>query len=335
MRQNMEELSATQEEMQRVLQGVQSKEQYLNEVLNSSKDSIYTLDRSFKLISFNKAFSNQMSEAGFHVSKDADMMEILKGKVREELRSFYNRALAGEHFDITNTEHVNGKEVHNMMTFAPLRNDENTVYAIVCFSQDITAMVQARQEAEKIASESQETAEEMKAQEEELRQNMEELSATQEEMQRVLSETQSKERYLNNLLDISRDAIFTIDRSYKVVDFNQSFSERARRAGVKITRGFDILSLYKGEEKEKNKRDFEKAFAGESIERIDASMVNTREERVSCSYSPMRNDSGEVIAVAVFIRDVTALIATRKSKEEELVSSGIVNQNGSPNTHVK
>jgi PAS domain S-box-containing protein len=331
MRQNMEELSATQEEMQRILQEVQAKEEYLNEVLNSSKDSIYTLDRSFKLISFNKAFSNQMSEAGLHVSKDADMMSVLKGKEREKLRSYYNRALAGNHFEITDTYVTHGKEKHILMTFAPLRNEDDTVYAIVCFSQDITAMVQARQEAEKLANESQRTAEEMKSQEEELRQNMEELSATQEEMQHILKETQSKERYLNNLLDASQDAIFTLGKDYKLGDFNKSFSEHAKHIGFKVARGFDILSMYPANEQEEVKRDIDKIFKGEFVKGAKAFAGNTQKDRGSCRYSPLRNETGEIVAVAGFIRDLTGI----KPTEEELMASSIDTKNGSSKSATK
>lgn len=196
MRQNMEELSATQEEMQRVLKEVQSKEEYLNEVLNSSKDAIYTVDRSLKLMSFNRVFSDKLNAAGFHAAKGLDMMEVFEGKRREKQRAHYHRALTGDHFDVVEKQMVSDKEIHVLDIYSPLRDQNNEIYAIVCFSSDITQMVVAREEAEKMAAEARQTNEEMRAQEEELRQNMEELSSTQEEITRQMAELEGVKKEL-------------------------------------------------------------------------------------------------------------------------------------------
>lgn len=316
MRQNMEELSATQEEMHRVLQNVQSKEEYLNEVLNSSKDSICTLDKDFKVISFNKTFSDQMKTSGFHVEKGFEMLTVLHGAERERQRTNYHRVLQGEHFEVTEKYDVNGATIHIVSSYSPLRNEKNEVYAIVWYSKDITDLVKAREEAEKIASEAQQATEELKAQEEELRQNMEELSATQEEMQRVLTETQNKETYLNDLLNVSNDAIFTLDKNLKLLDFNKYFALRLEGMGVKVTRGFDMMSLFEGEEKERNKRDYQRVFRGESFDHNDISVINGHEIYVTSSYSPMRNAAGEIIAAAVFTKDITELMTTQKETEK-------------------
>src|SRR5690606_17066156 len=44
MRQNMEELAATQEDMERAMKEIQEKENYLNSLINSSKDAIHAMD---------------------------------------------------------------------------------------------------------------------------------------------------------------------------------------------------------------------------------------------------------------------------------------------------
>jgi PAS domain S-box-containing protein len=172
----------------------------------------------------------------------------------------------------------------------------------------------------------------MKSQEEELRQNMEELSATQEEMQHILKETQNKERYLNNLLDASQDAIFTIDKDYKLMDFNKSFTEHAKLLGVKVARGFDILSMYPANEKEEVKRDIDKIFKGEFVKGANAFAGNSQQDRVSCRYSPLRNESGAIVAVAGFIRDLAGI---KPTEEEELIASSIDTKNGSSKSATK
>lgn len=322
MRQNMEELSATQEEMQRVLQIAQSKEEYLNEVLNSSKDSICTIDRSFKLISFNKAFEDQMRDTGFQVEKGFEILDAFDGKKREKQRSSYNRALQGNHFESVEALTINGKEIHVVNTFSPLRNEKNEVYAIVCFSKDITEMIQARHEAEKIANEAQQTAEELKAQEEELRQNMEELAATQEEMQRVINETQAREKYLKNIINTSSDEIFTIDKDFKLIDFNHTFEVKSKGRGHKVKQGINILSLVNEDERQKIKSEFQQVLAGNLIVREETIDVDGRGIQITHNYSPMLNEAGEVIAIAGFVKSSIPLLTSSLKQAEKLELAG-------------
>lgn len=316
MRQNMEELSATQEEMQRVLQIAQSKEEYLNEVLNSSKDAICTIDKSFKLISFNKAYQDQMRINGFHVEKEFDVLGVLEGKRREKQKSYYHRALEGNHFEVTDTFMVEDKEIHVVNTYSPLKNEKNEVHAIVCFAKNITEMIDARRNAEKMATEAQQVNEEMKAQEEELRQNMEELSATQEEMQRVLSATQSKERYLKDLINSSLDPIFTLDKEFKILDFNKAFVNLLKNKGINGAKGFNMLSQLSATEKEELKNKFERVLTGETVEHREIMIIKGNEIHLTTSYSPMQNEAGIINMIAGFTSEVTSLTTNGKAKNE-------------------
>ncbi|HRE67687.1 MAG: PAS domain S-box protein [Cytophagales bacterium] len=315
MRQNMEELSATQEEMQRVLQGVQSKEAYLNEVLNSSNDTICTIDKEFKIISYNKAFETQIAASGFHVEKGFDMLALLNGKEREKLKATYLRVLAGEHVELTDSYVLNGVTMHLASSYSPLRNEHGEIQAIASFSKDITDVVEARNKAERLVAEAQQSTEEMKAQEEELRQNMEELSATQEEVQRILDETQNKERYLNELINVSTDAIFTIDKNFKLQSYNEYFAMRLKKLGITVSAGFNLLDIFQGEEKLQNKANYEKAFAGQTFEHTTVSTINQTEMHLTSSYAPMRNANGEITAIACYTKDVTALTLAQKEAE--------------------
>src|SRR5690606_16764870 len=187
LRQNMEELSATQEEVQRILNEVQAKESYLNEVINSSKDSIFTIDQDYNLISFNDGFSAGLTSMGVNVTKGFPVLDIFPDeKTKSAQRSFYTRAFNGESFEVTNEFNYNDQVTHYTSSFSPLRDSNGKVFACAIFGKDVTEMVTARIKAETLAREAIEKSEEIGAQEEELRQNMEELSATQEEMHRIL-----------------------------------------------------------------------------------------------------------------------------------------------------
>ena len=184
MRQNMEELSATQEEMQRVLRDAQGKETYLSELLNASSDSIFTIDRNYHLISFNRAFSSSLEALGMKMEKGFDLMQIFPDHDKPRQRALYDRALAGETYELIDHSEFNGIDSYYAVTYAPLKDENGQIIAAAAYAKDVTEKVKAQQQSDKLLKEAQATAEELRAQEEEMRQNMEELQSIQEELSR-------------------------------------------------------------------------------------------------------------------------------------------------------
>ncbi|MFN8436473.1 MAG: GAF domain-containing protein [Cytophagales bacterium] len=74
MRQNLEELSATQEEMQRIIMDSSQKDNFVKSFLNATEDSMLAVDRELKLVIWNRNFENSSRnfgikvEAGVHIS---------------------------------------------------------------------------------------------------------------------------------------------------------------------------------------------------------------------------------------------------------------------------
>jgi PAS domain S-box-containing protein len=316
MRQNMEELTATQEEMQRVLKEVQGKEEYLNGVLNASTDAIFTVDRSIKLLSWNKVFQKTQEAGGAAVFKGYEMLTALSEKERAATIKLYERAFDGETLELKQELTILGKKHHFMIGYSPLRTAEGEIFAVAVFAKDISDVMEAQQKAERLMNEAQHQTEELKAQEEELRQNMEELSATQDEMQRILKEVEGKEAYTNQLLNVSKDAIFTIDLQYKLVSWNQTFAATLERFGLKMQKGLSTLDWYQGEEREKQVVLYNRVLGGESFEFTAASEQNGETMYFLSVYTPLRNEKGEVFEAAVFAKDVTAMIKAQKDAEQ-------------------
>ncbi|HEY9045994.1 MAG TPA: PAS domain-containing protein [Ohtaekwangia sp.] len=332
MRQSMEELAATQEEMQRILVEVQAKEGYLNEVLNASSDSIFTVDKEFSIISFNRAFNAGVEAMGVTARKGMDILTIFQqGPERDKQRMYYKRGLAGEHFDITESFEIGGKQSYYVSSYSPLRDKDGHVFAVACFAKDITEMMRARHDAERMAHEAQQANEEMKAQEEELRQNMEELSATQEEMHRILNEVQEHERYLNEVLNASSDSIYTLDREYKVISYNKAFSAGLEAIGLPVVKGFEMLSIFQQDQKQlaKQRDNYDRAFKGEHFQITEAFDINGVQSHYVNFYSPMRDASGAITAIACFAKEVTELVnAQHEAKEKETYLNNMLNASG-------
>jgi PAS domain S-box-containing protein len=317
MRQNMEELSATQEEMHRVLREVEGKEAYVTQLLNVSTDSIYSVDKQYKLASWNSSFAQTLERFGLRLEKGANTLDWFQGDERQEQVNRYKRALAGESFDFMTSSAMEGTTVHHLSVYAPLRNAAGDIIEVAVFSKDMTEIVAAQQTADRAARDAQNRAEELKSQEEELRQNMEELAATQDEMQRILNEVQSKEGYLRSLINSAKDAIFTVDRNLSIISFNDGFSVGLKQMGIEMEAGFNLLNIFPDErQKEEQRSHYARAFNGEAFEVTSEFEINGTRSFYASNYAPLKNDQGEVFAVAVFGNDVTEIFMAKLKAEQ-------------------
>lgn len=196
MRQNMEELTATQEEMRRILKEMEDKEAYVTSLLNVTSDAILTMDRDFRLVTWNKAMAKTLDAFGIHFEKGSDSLAWYPDGQREQQQNNYERALAGESFELTSSSVQNGSPKHLLTAYAPLRNEKGEVYEIAIFTKDVTSMIEAQQKAETLRIKAEEQANELRQQEEELRQNMEEINAQRDGMQQQLQQISELKRDL-------------------------------------------------------------------------------------------------------------------------------------------
>lgn len=329
MRQSMEELNATQEEMQRILKEVQSQERYMNELINSSSDSILVVDRQFKVRSANKTLIESYAAMGVEVGKGFDILKLFNEAERPKYIAYYERALSGEAFHLTERYQSHGFDSYFMIQYTPIRNGDGEVDAAAVFAKDISEMMKAQKNAETLAHEAQQRNEELKAQEEELRQNMEELSTTQEEMQRIILEVQGKEKYLNDIINISGDVIFTVDREYKVLTFNKAMATGMEQLGIQLEKGFPILSIFTGEKYLQQKANYDRAFSGESLQLTEHFDQHGLDVYSLINLAPLTNEKGEIFATAVFSKDVSEMqrmlkqISQKENDLNELINASV------------
>ncbi len=292
MRQNMEELAATQEDMERAMKEVQEKENYLNSLINSSKDAIYAMDKDHKLIISNNVFNHYLEQSGMKIEKGFDMKRMSNDPKEFEL---YERVFAGETIEVTNEYNGN----YFIITYNPLRGSLGEITGLVAFTKDVS-------EQQQLLNKSKEQAEELKAQEEEMRQSLEEMSAIQEEMEKATQELQHREQYLNDLINLSKDTIFTYDKNFKVTSFNTAYANSIRGTGFEASVGMDALQFFSEEEKEHYRELYTRALQGENFT-LDHSF--SEEEGLDIymrvQYAPLRDSDGEVMAAAAFANDVT------------------------------
>ncbi|MFA0963753.1 PAS domain-containing protein [Roseivirga sp. BDSF3-8] len=137
MRQNMEEMQATQEEMRRTQQEIGRKEANLSALINNTTDSIVTIDREYRIMVINKVLTDRYKGTnyeGMTVGKNA--LDFL-GDVRDEWKTYYDRALAGERFQFVIRSTVSGEDSYREYSIHPIKVDGQVVGASV-FSRDVT-----------------------------------------------------------------------------------------------------------------------------------------------------------------------------------------------------
>jgi PAS domain S-box-containing protein len=110
-------------------------------LINSTTDLIWSVNRDYKLIAANKAFSQSLDENyNMYLSPgDSVLAETLSADVLKFWKDLYSRALAGETFTIElNVPQDNSKDDRwNEITFNPIVNNEEVI-GVACRGRDIT-----------------------------------------------------------------------------------------------------------------------------------------------------------------------------------------------------
>lgn len=123
------------------------------------------------------------------------------------------------------------------------------------------------------------------------------------------------EANLRALFENTEDALILFDREYRLLAFNREAASRIERVlGVTAEVGLDVHTVFAEHDAEILK-DLARAMAGETVraERLTTRLDGSR-YWVAVSISPVRDDGGQVVAIAYRSTDIT----DRKAMEEAL-----------------
>jgi PAS domain S-box-containing protein len=121
-------------------------ESHLSAALTNIQESIWSIDRHYRLITANSSFfRSTANERGCAVQVGANLLENIPSEKMQQWRAWYDRALAGEQFAAEYSSVVDGAEQWFELLFSPIEA-KSTVIGVSIISRDTTARRQAEEE---------------------------------------------------------------------------------------------------------------------------------------------------------------------------------------------
>ncbi|MES2837862.1 MAG: PAS domain S-box protein [Bacteroidota bacterium] len=140
------------------------------------------------------------------------------------------------------------------------------------------------------------------------------------ERKNLENQLQKKQINLLALINNSSDTILSIDREYRLIEFNQNF-ESAILATYKYSpkKGDYILSYLSEKDREKQINIYKKVIQGQKIVEIDEYTISTDAEIATfeTTYNPIKNNKEECIGILIYTKN----ISESKTKEIALKNS--------------
>lgn len=119
-------------------------------LINGTSDLIWSLDSKFRLIAANQSFLDVMGFLLGTTAKEGDSVLIMnQGEAfYEKWKGYYERGLSGESFKTYERfiSPITQLEEHREVFFNPIRNPEDQITGLACFSKDITDLMAKRME---------------------------------------------------------------------------------------------------------------------------------------------------------------------------------------------
>lgn len=112
-------------------------QQNLSAIINNTSDIIWSIDRSYQIISANEVFWSRLRQLTGKNREDIKVADFKEGALKL-WKAYFDRAFAGETYKIVFEEKVDSAIKYAEVRFNPIRNADGTITGASCFSRDIT-----------------------------------------------------------------------------------------------------------------------------------------------------------------------------------------------------
>ena len=124
-------------EQKKIQQKILNDERSLRAIINNTTDIIWSVDRQNNIMSANDAFWERMAWITGKTDGTVDEMDFDKERFLR-WKQYYEKAFEGEAYKIVVEDIYDGKEVFEEISFNPIRDINDEIIGISCFSRDIT-----------------------------------------------------------------------------------------------------------------------------------------------------------------------------------------------------
>ena len=117
---------------------MQEKEANLRALINNTKDTIFAIDKEYRITVVNDVLTAKYAKSGIELKEGLNILQLLPADLADYWKKQYDRALAGEQFSYLQ-ENKNGQSTGFIEVYLnPIRNDNDQVIGVSVLSRDIT-----------------------------------------------------------------------------------------------------------------------------------------------------------------------------------------------------
>lgn len=274
-------------EQKKLRDEIRNSEQNLRSVINNTKDIIWSIDKDMVLMSANQSYYDRVA----YLTNNKKYSELTADKFAKERidtwTNFYKRALSGEMFKVVQEDVYADNTIFEEISFNPIRDLNNEVVGVSCFSRDIT--------------------EQKKLQD------------------RIAQDENNLRALINNTSDfiwsVDNDLnIISINEPYK--DYLHNFTSKKIKSGDPI-----LIDEYSTEVKEMWRSHYKRALAGKRVIITDEEVINNNNQFREIRLHPIIDTHGTVTGISCFATNVSEEIKLKEKiqKEEQNLRATINN----------
>lgn len=124
----------------------------LEELVNSSLDAVWSVDRDHRLRAFNVKFADEIrSTLGIELAVGLLITEQFDPEANEIWKRRYHRCFSGERFTVEDRYSIGGESVYVEITLIPVRGENSAIVAAAVVSRDVTERKRSEEEASRLA----------------------------------------------------------------------------------------------------------------------------------------------------------------------------------------
>ncbi len=139
MMQNVEALSAIQQEVSHREVELRQQQSQLRALIDNTPDTMLSIDRTYNITAFNEAMRHAIAGRGMDLHVGMNALSITAPHQQAVFKNYYDRAFTGERFSVE--EHIANPEgeVHLLISYFPIQLAEEIIGAAV-HAKDITGL---------------------------------------------------------------------------------------------------------------------------------------------------------------------------------------------------